>query len=136
MSVQLDHTIVPSRDRKAAAELLARILGVPWAESDIGPFCPVYVNEGLTLDMDQAVGAFPIQHYCFRMSEGEFEALVARLQAMGIEYRSTPQGPVDMQINTQHGGRIVYWNQPDGHVWEALTVSYARQRPTGAATGV
>jgi hypothetical protein len=21
----------------------------------------------------------------------------------------------------------VYWSQPDGHVWEALTVSYARQ---------
>jgi hypothetical protein len=42
-------------------------------------------------------------------------------------YRSTPHGPVDMKINTQHGGRIVYWNKPDGHVWEALTVSYARQ---------
>ena len=127
MSVQLDHTIVPSRDRRAAAELLARILGVPWAERGVGPFCPVYVNDGLTLDMDQAEGSFPIQHYCFRMSEAEFDALVARLRAMGIEYRSTPHGPVDMQINTQHGGRIVYWSQPDGHVWEALTVSYARQ---------
>ena len=28
MSIQLDHTIVPSRDRKAAAELLAHLLGV------------------------------------------------------------------------------------------------------------
>ena len=135
MSVQLDHTIVPSRDRKAAAELLARILGVPWAESGIGPFCPVYVNDGLTLDMDQAGDDFRIQHYCFRMSEVEFEALVARLQSMGIDYRSTPHGPVDMRINTQHGGRIVYWSQPDGHMWEALTVSYARQRPAGAASG-
>ncbi len=32
-----------------------------------------------------------------------------------------------MQVNTHHGGWIVYWNEPDGHVWEALTVSYARQ---------
>jgi len=127
MMIQLDHMIVPSRDRRAAAELLARILGVPWSESGVGPFCPVYVNDGLTLDMDQAEDALPIQHYCFRMPEAEFEALVARLQAMGIEYRSTPHGPVDMQINTQHEGRIVYWSQPDGHVWEALTVSYARQ---------
>src|SRR5262249_4519472 len=62
MTVQLDHTIVPSRDRKAAAELLARILAVPWAESGVGPFCPVYVNDGLTLDMDQAEDGFPIQH--------------------------------------------------------------------------
>jgi hypothetical protein len=32
-----------------------------------------------------------------------------------------------MQIDTQHGGSIVYWNEPDGHQWELLTVSYARQ---------
>ena len=65
MSVQLDHTIVPSRDRKAAAELLATLLDVPWAESGVGPFCPVYVNEGLTLDFDRADGPFPVQHYAF-----------------------------------------------------------------------
>jgi hypothetical protein len=28
-------------------------------------------------------------------------------------------------------GRIVYSSQPDGHIWEALTVSYAR-RPVAA----
>jgi hypothetical protein len=26
------------------------------------------------------------------------------------------------------GGRLLYWSQPDGHVWEMLTVSYARQQ--------
>jgi hypothetical protein len=127
MTVQLDHAIVPSRDRRAAAELLATILGLPWAESGIGPFCPVYVNAGLTLDVDQADGPFPVQHYCFRVSEGEFDGIVARLVEAGIKYRSTPHGPIDMQINTQHGCLIVYRNEPDGHVWEALTQSYARQ---------
>ena len=127
MSVQLDHTMVPSRDRKAAAELLGTLLGVPWSESAVGPFCAVYVNEGLTLDVDQVDDSFPVQHYCFRVSEAEFDGIVTRIKACGIEYRSTPHGPADMQINTQHGGRIVYWSEPDGHVWEALTVSYARQ---------
>ena len=132
MSIQLDHATVPSRDSKAAAALLANLLGVPWAESGVGPFCPVYLNDGLTLDFDQADGAFPIHHYCFRVSEAELDGLVTRLTALGIDYRSTPHGPVDMQVNTQHGGRIVYWNEPDGHVWEALTVSYARQPPKAA----
>jgi hypothetical protein len=127
MSVELDHAIVPSRDRKAAAELLATLLGVPWAESGAGPFCPVYVNDGLTLDFDQAEGPFPVQHYAFRVGEAEFDAIVGRLRARGIAFRTTPHGPVDMQINTHHGGRIVYWSEPDGHVWEALTLSYARQ---------
>ena len=49
MSVQLDHLIIPARDRKASAELLTTLLGVAWAESGVGPFSPVYLNEGLTL---------------------------------------------------------------------------------------
>lgn len=126
--MQIDHTIVSGRDRRASAELLARILDVPWAETGIGPFCPVFVNDGFTLDYDQAEGEFPVQHFCFRVSDTEFDGLLARLAALGIEYRSTPHGPVDRQVNTHHGGRIVYWSKPDGHVWEALTVSYARPK--------
>lgn len=127
MSIELDHMIVPSRDRKAAAELMGRLLGVPWGESGAGSFCPVHINAGLTLDFDQVDGPFTVQHYCFRVSEPDFDNILGRLKAHGIEYRSTPHGPVDMQVNTRHGGRIIYWSQPDGHVWEALTVSYARQ---------
>jgi catechol 2,3-dioxygenase-like lactoylglutathione lyase family enzyme len=126
--VELDHTIVASRNARAAAQRLAEVLGVTWAErSAFGPFCPVYVNDGLTLDFDQHDNAFPIQHFCFRVGEREFDALIARLHAHDIAIRSAPHGPVDGQVNTQHGGRIVYWSEPDGHIWEALTVSYARQ---------
>jgi len=134
MSIELDHLIVPSRNQLAAAELIAKILDVTWSPTGIGPFCPVYVSDSLTLDIDQSDGDIPALHYCFRMSDAEFDRLVARLQALGIAYRSTPLGPVDMQINTQHGGRIVYWGQPDGHAWEALTVSYAR-KPSGNNSG-
>lgn len=135
MGIQLDHMIVPARDRRAAAELLAGILNVPWSETGMGPFSPVYVNDGLTLDFDQAEGVFPILHYCFRVSEAGFDGILARLKARGIAFRSTPQGPNDMQVNTAWGGRIVYWNEPDEHVWEALTLSYARQpSPPSPAT--
>lgn len=127
MTIELDHLLVPSRDRFAAARQLAGLLGVPWSETGIGPFCPVFVNDGLTLDFDQAEGEFPVQHYCFRVSQDEFDAILARIRAAGIPYRSTPQGAADMRINTYNGGNIVYWNEPDGHVWELLTISYARQ---------
>lgn len=127
MAIELDHLIVPCRNQRGAAALLARILDVPWAEAGPGPFCPVYVSAGLTLDMDQVEGEPMRLHYCFRLPDAEFDALLMRLQALGISYRSTPHGPADGQINTQHGGRIVYWSQPDEHIWEALTVSYARQ---------
>lgn len=127
MSIELDHTMVSARDRRAAAELLAYVLDVPWSETGVGPFCPVFVSDGLTLDFDQADAEFPIQHFCFRVSEADLDAIVARLERRGIAYRSSPHGPVDMRVNTEHGGRIVYWGEPDGHVWEALTVSYARR---------
>lgn len=127
MGVQLDHFIVPCRDRVAAARKLAGILGVPWAEKGMGPFSPVYVNEGLTLDFVQTEEDYPIHHYAFRVSEPEFDSIFARLKAAGIAFRSEPHGPMDMKINTDYGGRIVYWEEPAGHYWEILTVSYARQ---------
>jgi catechol 2,3-dioxygenase-like lactoylglutathione lyase family enzyme len=125
--IHLDHVLIPVRDRVASARLLASLLGVPWAESGVGPFSPVYVNDGLTLDFDQADSPYPVQHYCFRVTDAEFDAILGRIRAAGIEYRSTAHGAVDMKVDTQHGGRIVYWNEPDGHQWELLTVSYARQ---------
>jgi catechol 2,3-dioxygenase-like lactoylglutathione lyase family enzyme len=126
-SIQLDHLLVPSRDRVAAAEVLAGLLGVPWAASGVGPFSPVYVNNGLTLDFDQAEGEFPTLHFCFRVSDAEFDAILGRIVAAGIPYRSHPHGAADSVVNTAHGGRIVYWSEPDGHVWEMLTESYARR---------
>ena len=126
MAIQLDHTIVPSRSQIASAKLLAELLGVRWAESGTGPFSPVYVNDGLTLDFIETEEGFPIYHFCFRVGEAEFDAIRARLEAAGIAYRSKVRGPVDRQVDTQFGGRILYWNEPDGHQWEMLTASYAR----------
>jgi catechol 2,3-dioxygenase-like lactoylglutathione lyase family enzyme len=128
MTIELDHTIVPSRHQVASARQLAELLGVPWAETALGPFSPVFVNEGLTLDFQDTDEAFPIYHFCFRVSEAEFDAILARIQAAGIAYSSKVFGPPDGRINTEYGGRMVYWDVPDGHKWEMLTVSYARQQ--------
>ena len=127
MSVELDHTIVSARNQRASARCLAELLGVRWAETGAGPFSPVYLNDGLTLDFIDDDTAFPVQHFCFRVSEQEFDAILARLQSAGIKYRSSVRGPEDMKVSTDYGGRMVYWNEPDGHQWEMLTVSYARQ---------
>ena len=126
MPIELDHTIVPSRSQIASAKRLAELLGVPWAESAIGPFSPVYVNKGLTLDFIETTDPFPVYHFCFRVSQEDFDAILGRIRKAGIPYRSTPHGPMDMKIDPQYGN--IYWNEPDGHMWEILTVSYARPR--------
>lgn len=127
MTVELDHTIVPTRDQVASAKLLAHLLGVSWSATSVGPFSAVYVNDRLTLDFLDTDEDFPIYHFCFRVSQAEFDAILGRIEAAGIAYRSNVRGPVDHKINTDYGGSMIYWNEPDGHQWEILTVSYARQ---------
>ena len=126
MTIQLDHTIVPSHHKVASAQRLAELLGVPWEAAGVGPFSPVYVNDGLTLDFIDTDEPYPIYHFCFRVTDQEFDAILGRIEAAGIDYRSTVRGPMDRQISTLLGGRGIYWNEPDGHQWEMLTVSYAR----------
>ena len=101
-------------------------LGVQWAPTALGPFAPVFVNDGLTLDFIDTDEDFPVYHFCFHVSDPEFDAILARITGAGIPYRSSVRGPVDGKIDTQFGGRGIYWNEPDGHQWEMLTVSYAR----------
>ncbi len=96
------------------------------AQAKAGPFAAVYLNEGLTLDFYETQDPFPIEHFCFRVGEADFDAILGRIRAAGIAYRSDVRGAVNHQISTQFGGRGIYWNEPEGHQWEMLTVSYAR----------
>ena len=126
MAVQLDHLLVFSKNREAAAKLLAQILGVTYGPAAIGPFTAVHVNDDLTIDFDEWTEDFPKGHYCFRVTEPEFQQILGRLVALGVPYRSLPHGAEDHKVNTSLGSPIVYWSQPDGHVWELLIQSYAR----------
>jgi catechol 2,3-dioxygenase-like lactoylglutathione lyase family enzyme len=134
MAIRLDHLIVPSRNQAQGAKFLAELLDVPWAESQ-GNFSPVYVNEALTVDFHtREVGGS--NHYAFSVGDAEFDAILGRIKARGIPYRSRPRGENDWQINTRLGGKNIYWEDADGHLWEILTVSYARpESPALAAAG-
>jgi hypothetical protein len=125
MPILLDHIIVPSHDQAGQAQFLGELLGVPWKKEQ-GHFSPVFVNDTLTLDFGNA-DDFPVEHYCFHVSDEEFDAIFDRVKAAGLAYGSAPWTTTDMQINTHLGGRGVYWQDPvDHHMWEILTVSYAR----------
>jgi catechol 2,3-dioxygenase-like lactoylglutathione lyase family enzyme len=131
MAIQLDHVIVPSHHRRESARFLAELLGVRWEEPR-GEFAPVYVNDSLTLDFADRE-QFERHHLCFRVGDAEFDEILARIERAGITYRSRPRGEDDMQINRRLGGKNLYWQDADGHLWEILTVSYARPEPASAA---
>jgi hypothetical protein len=49
MTVELNHTIVWTRDKAASAAFLAEIPGLP-VGAPVGPFVPVRLGNGVTLD--------------------------------------------------------------------------------------
>ena len=122
MSVQLDHIIVPARDKRASAEFLARILGLE-AGAQTGRFIPVTTGNGVTLDFMDS-GDFRSHHCAFLVPDEEFDGIFARIKESGAAYHANPDGSGAGRINTRDGGRGVYFTDPAGHAMEVLTVPY------------
>ena len=117
--MELNHTIVPARDKEASARFFARIMGLRY-DGLVGHFAPVVVNGALTMDFDHA-REFGSHHYAFKVTDEEFDGIFARIKADGVTYGAGPSSPDDGEINTRHGGRGFYWRDIDGHLMEVLT---------------
>jgi Predicted dioxygenase of extradiol dioxygenase family len=126
MSVRLDHIIVLASDKHASAAFLAGILGVAVGEPT-GGFVPVRVDNGVTLDFMEAADV-PSQHCAFLIGDDDFDAAFARLREAGIEFYADPGFRQRGEINERFGGRGVYFQDPDGHAMEILTVNDAGAR--------
>lgn len=129
MPVELNHTIVYCRDKHASARFLTEVLGLP-APTTFGPFAVVEVANGVSLDFLE--GDVHAQHYAFLVSEAEFDQIFQRLVGRGLPYWADPGQEEAQQINTRDGGRGVYWEDPDGHILEILTVPYGGWPAAGA----
>ncbi|HET6294012.1 MAG TPA: VOC family protein [Kribbella sp.] len=122
MTVQLNHTIVHSRDKDESARFLAEILGVA-EPAPYGPFLVVQVGE-VSLDFADESGPITPQHYAFLVSEPEFDGIFGRIRERGSDYWADPFRRRPGEINTNDGGRGVYWLDPNGHVLEIITRPY------------
>jgi catechol 2,3-dioxygenase-like lactoylglutathione lyase family enzyme len=101
MTIRLDHTIVPAKDKVASAEFFAEIFGLTVKP---GYFAQVKVNDSLTMDFaDEAeVWGGP-----------GFDPSV---------YGSEPHDHTNGRLNTRRGGRGFYFEDPYGHLLEIMTV--------------
>lgn len=122
MPVRLNHTIVYCRDKQASASFLSEILGLP-APTNFGPFSVVRVANDVSLDFFEQGTVHP-QHYAFLVDENEFDQIHGRILARGIPYWADPERHRPQQMNTNDGGRGLYWLDTDSHILEILTVPY------------
>ncbi len=123
MTVELNHTIVAAHDKEMSALFYERTFGFSY-EGRLGPFEVVKIpSQSLTLDFVDR-DEFETQHYAFKVSEEEFDAIFGRIKVDGRAYGSHPDAPTNGEINNWGGGRGVYFRDPSGHLLEILTQDY------------
>ena len=123
MNIKLDHTIVHSKDKRAAADFFTWLFGLPKAKP-FGPFLGVEVGNEVTLDFMDADGRIQSQHYAFLVGEEEFDQIFGRIKERGLKYWADPGQTREGQINRHDGGRGVYFEDASGHLLEIITRSY------------
>lgn len=124
--VQLNHTAVYAPDRQLSAEFIAAILGVA-VGAPFGPFLPVDLGNGVTLDYyEKRDEPIQPQHYAFLVPDERFDAMIARLEAVGVTYYADPNHTDPGRINRLFGGRGAYFDDPGGHNMEIITRPYIR----------
>jgi len=125
MAIRFNHTLVHSTDKKTSATFLAEILGLP-APHPFAHFLCVALEGDASLDfLDAGDAPFDRQHYAFLIDEAEFDAVFGRIRERGLSYWADPFKKQPGEINHHHGGRGVYFPDPDGHLLEVITRPYA-----------
>src|SRR3989442_7359332 len=124
MTVKLNHTIVHSVDKRAAAEFFAGVFGLP-APKPFYDFLDVELGNEVTLAFLDADGMeIQVQHYAFLVSEKEFDQIFGRVKERGLDYWADPGRKEKGRINRHFGGRGVYFQDPSGHLLEIITRPY------------
>jgi hypothetical protein len=123
MSIALNHTIVWCRDHQVSSNFLTDLFDladpVHW-----GPFMIVEMANGVSLDYHEVDGEIASQHYAFLVGEEEFDAIFGRIVDRDLDHWADPAKRAAGKINHDDGGRGVYFEDPDGHFLEIITVPY------------
>jgi extradiol dioxygenase family protein len=118
MTIALDHMSVAAADRIATAEFYAQLFGGRY-EGTRKDYAPVIVNEGLTLNFEEAE---PVEarHYAFRMAPDEWQRVKERLSAGAIPFGDSTRTS-DGSVYERAGLKGFFFKDPNGHSVEIIT---------------
>lgn len=123
MSIQFNHVLIFARDKHESAHFLTSLLDLP-DPTPAGFFLAVELENAVTLHYGEPGVDFLSQHYAFLVSDDVFDAAFARMRERGMDFWADPRMQLAGQINTNHGGRGVYFLDPSGHGLELITRPY------------
>ena len=120
MSIEVNHLIIPATDKQASARFLAGILGLE-PDAPVSHFQPVRVGH-VTLDHDDASDIRPL-HIAFLVDDDTFDAAHQRLTDAHVATYADPRRTQPGETYHRSGGRGVYFDDPDMHLFELLTAA-------------
>jgi catechol 2,3-dioxygenase-like lactoylglutathione lyase family enzyme len=129
MPIELNHTIVPAHDGERSARWFSVLFDCA-EPTRFSVFWQVRTDNGVDLDFDTYASsdgdepAFTTGHYAFLVGEDDFDAIFGRILGAGITYWADPGRRDAGEINHRDGGRGVYFENPDGHLFEIITRPY------------
>ena len=121
--MDLDHTVVPVRDKEEASKLMARVMG--WEFLGVrGSQGHVRVNDTLVMRFDDkgSDSEHRSHHFAFCVAAEEFDGILERIVAEGLKY-GTSTRDMNMQTNELNGGRRTFFTDPNGHGFELMTAA-------------
>lgn len=122
MSITLNHTIVNAHDPQRTAQFLAEMLDLE-SPRQLGHFTVLEVGP-TSLDFIQTDEEIRQRHFAFLVEESEFDAIFQRICSRGLEFWADPFRKQPGEINRWDDGRGVYFDDPNGHLLEAITRPY------------
>jgi catechol 2,3-dioxygenase-like lactoylglutathione lyase family enzyme len=123
MTVTFNHAIIAAADRDASARFYLDLLELPEAPS-WGPFTNIQLTDGVLLQFAEPGVPVQLNHYAFLLDDDLFDRACQRLRDQGTDHWADPQMRRPGQVNTEHGGRGVYFKDPAGHAIELITRPY------------
>jgi catechol 2,3-dioxygenase-like lactoylglutathione lyase family enzyme len=123
MPADLDHIVVHATDPRRSAALLAGVLGAAVLPGR-GPFVRVTTGNRVALDYVHGAPPFSEQHCAFLVDDTTFDAAHRRLLDEHIPIYADASRRQPGEINHRQGGRGVYFDDPDAHLMELITVPH------------
>jgi catechol 2,3-dioxygenase-like lactoylglutathione lyase family enzyme len=118
LAVEINHIVIPAKDKRATAELLAFVLGLE-VDGCVGEFIRIRGSNCLTLDFCGSNACWAFQ-CAFLVNDSEFDAALSRINSGTINFYADSDRTGFREINWRDGSRCLYFDDPDGHLFELI----------------
>lgn len=130
--MNIDHTIVPTRDKKTSADFYAKIFGCEdMGEKDGPALHPVRVNDSTILFFEDSSDPDSpwvqgIHHLAFYFDSERFQEVFARIRSAGIPFGDNYAEPANMKgpgmaPGARGSGKSIYFKDPYENLLQIIT---------------